>query len=83
LKEALEANDWTGYGDTDVDDEEGFESTFAAEEAEMNMELFGMKSAIHGEADEEGEADQVDDLEHLMQRMQAIKGISSIFELLR
>ncbi|KAF2806578.1 uncharacterized protein BDZ99DRAFT_490322 [Mytilinidion resinicola] len=72
LKEALETNDWAGDGE-DLDDEEGFESTFAAEEAEMNMELFGMKSAVNGDEDGADKVDQVDDLEHMMQRMQAIK----------
>ncbi|OCK77998.1 hypothetical protein K432DRAFT_332874 [Lepidopterella palustris CBS 459.81] len=73
IKEALEANDWAVSEDVGFeDDEDDFRNTFAAEEAEINMELFGMKSAIHG-GEDGGEAVQVEELEQIMQRMQAIK----------
>ena len=78
IKEALEANDWAGGGDADLEDsdDDAFKNTFAAEEAEMSIELFSMKGAIHGE-EEDDEALQVEGLEQMMQRMQAIKGMLS------
>ena len=78
IKEALEANDWTGGGDAGLEDgdDDAFENTFAAEEAEMGIELFGIKGAIHGEEDDD-EALQVEELEQMVQRMQAIKGMLS------
>ena len=79
IKEALEANDWAGGGDAGLEggDDDAFENTFAAEEAEMGIELFGMKGAIHGEEGDD-EAPQVEELEQMMQRMQAIKGMLSL-----
>ncbi|KAF2027472.1 hypothetical protein EK21DRAFT_71927 [Setomelanomma holmii] len=83
VREALEACEWEGadgldFGDAD-DEEEGF-GGFAAEEAEMNMELFGMKGALHGFGDEEGgeqsaedEAKEVEELAAMMRKMVAIK----------
>ncbi|OCK93188.1 uncharacterized protein K441DRAFT_566639 [Cenococcum geophilum 1.58] len=78
IKEALEANDWVDGGDAGLEDGDdgAFENTFAAEEAEMGIELFGMKGAIHGE-EEDDEAPQVEELEQMMQRMQAIKEIGA------
>lgn len=83
-REALEAFDWENsegleFGDDDGD-EEGF-GGFAVEEAEMNMELFGMKSALHGLDDEDldeeqDEAKDVEELEVLMRKAMAIKGTS-------
>ncbi|KAF2126454.1 hypothetical protein P153DRAFT_297908 [Dothidotthia symphoricarpi CBS 119687] len=78
VKEALEACEWEGVDALDFgDEEEGFEGSFAAEEAEMNMELFGMKDALHGldngdGGDEAGE-DDVEELEAMMRKMVAIK----------
>jgi hypothetical protein len=86
VREALEACEWEGadgldFGEEDDGDEEGF-GGFAAEEAEMNMELFGMKGAIHGfgdgeegQQDEEAEAKEVEELEAMMRKMIAIKGM--------
>ena len=78
IKEALEANDWAGGGDAGLEDgdDDAFENTFAAEEAEMGIELFGIKGAIHG-GEEDDEALQVEELEQMVQRMQAIKGMLS------
>lgn len=81
IREALEAGEWEG-GDLDFDaDVDGFEGSFAAEEAEMNMELFGVKDALHadgaeelGERSELGDKD-VEELEVLMKKMVAIKGM--------
>ncbi|KAF1933327.1 uncharacterized protein M421DRAFT_415665 [Didymella exigua CBS 183.55] len=73
VREALEAGDWEGV-DPDVGgDVEEIEGSFAAEEAEMNMELFGIKDALHGDGEGElGEKD-VEELEVLMRNMVAIK----------
>jgi hypothetical protein len=88
VRESLEACEWESaegldFGDDEDGDEEGF-GGFAAEEAEMNMELFGMKGALHGfDDDEEGgeqsaetEAKEVEELEAMMRKMIAIKGTS-------
>jgi hypothetical protein len=84
VRESLEACEWESaegidFGD-DEDGEEGF-GGFAAEEAEMNMELFGMKGALHGFNDEglgepsaEAEAKEVEELEVMMRKMIAVKG---------
>ena len=80
VREALETCDWESGAALDFDeDEDGFEGTFAAEEAEMNMELFGMKGALHGfddtGAEEEAEEREVEELEIMMQKMVSIKGM--------
>jgi hypothetical protein len=88
VRESLEAGEWESVEGLDFadgeDGEEGFDG-FAAEEAEMNMELFGMKGALHGFGDEEGgeneptaeeEAKEVEELEVMMRKMIAIKGTS-------
>ncbi|KAM3083658.1 hypothetical protein ACMFMG_002225 [Clarireedia jacksonii] len=93
LKEALEANDWDGGddlgGDLDLDDIDGDDDDdkslgFGLEAAEMEMEMFGMKQAIAGEpsgsgdADEDAnQADEVDQLEALMLRMQAVRDMGA------
>ncbi|KAH6642286.1 hypothetical protein C7974DRAFT_408851 [Boeremia exigua] len=73
IREALEAGEWESSADLD-EEVEGFEGSFAAEEAEMNTELFGMKDALHGD-DSEGELDDkdVEELETMMRKMVAIK----------
>jgi hypothetical protein len=87
VRESLEAGEWESVEGLDFanddDGEEGF-GGFAAEEAEMNMELFGMKGALHGFGDEEEdegreptaeeEAKEVEELEVMMRKMIAIKG---------
>ena len=75
VREALEAGEWESGADLEFDGDEGFDGTFAAEEVEMNMELFGMKDALHGE-EGEGELDDkdVEELEAMMRKMVAIKG---------
>ena len=78
VREALEAAEWDGadldFGGED-EDEEGFEGSFAAEEAEMNMELFGMKGALAGDDEAGGDAEEreVEELEVMMRKMVAIK----------
>jgi hypothetical protein len=78
IREALEACEWESADALDFgDDGEGFDASFAAEEAEMNMELFGMKDALHGYNDGEEEAGdkEVEELEVMMRKMVAIKGM--------
>ncbi|QSZ37060.1 hypothetical protein DSL72_009152 [Monilinia vaccinii-corymbosi] len=93
LKEALEANEWEGgdaegenidLGDLEDDDGENKSTGFGIEAAEMEMEMFGMKQAIYGEATENTSADEevenedgVDQLEALMLRMQAVKDMGA------
>ncbi|KAI9816823.1 MAG: hypothetical protein M1827_001468 [Pycnora praestabilis] len=103
IKEALEANDWAAdnnddYGNVllglDSSDDEGSNGGFGAEAAEVEREVFGMRSAIHsnGEGDEGQESDkdrgdtdfdegdeelQVEQLEAMMLRVQAVKDMSA------
>jgi hypothetical protein len=90
LKEALEANDWESnelgesinledFGDDDECEGEG-SIGFGIEAAEMEMEMFGMKQAIHGSDnaeendDEEDQGEEVEQLQAMMLRMQAVRG---------
>ncbi|KAF1944738.1 hypothetical protein EJ02DRAFT_340238 [Clathrospora elynae] len=77
VRAALEAAEWESGEDLDLgDDEEGFDGSFAAEEEEMNMELFGMKGALAGFDEGEGEEPgdmEVQELEVMMRKMVAIK----------
>ncbi|PQE15574.1 putative small nuclear ribonucleo SM D3 protein [Rutstroemia sp. NJR-2017a BBW] len=93
LKEALEANDWDGgndlgddlgLDDIDGDDDDEKSVGFGLEAAEMEMEMFGMKQAIAGEPSGSGDvdedadqADEVDQLEALMLRMQAVRDMGA------
>ncbi|KZM26609.1 uncharacterized protein EKO05_0005497 [Ascochyta rabiei] len=75
VREALEAGEWESGADLDFDENDDVvDGSFAAEEAEMNIELFGMKDALHGE-DSEGELGDkdVEELEVMMRKMVAIK----------
>ncbi|PZC91808.1 Adaptin-binding domain containing protein [Pyrenophora tritici-repentis] len=74
VREALEAAEWESLDFPE--DEEGFDASFEAEEAEMNMELFDMKGALGGyDGDESTEPGnkEVEDLEVMMRKMVAIK----------
>lgn len=74
VEDAIKAQEWDGGGDDDLDfDDDAFGEGLDEEEREMGMELFGMKNAVHGIDDDE-EA-QVEELEGLMRRMVAIKGM--------
>lgn len=83
VREALEANEWESLDDAeDLNLEDGeeegevFEETFAAEEAEINLEWLGVKTAVNGRErmGEEDEKEQVEELERMMRKLQAIKG---------
>lgn len=82
VEEALKANEWEGDDaglDFDGEDEFGeFGEGLDAEEFEMGKELFGMKAAVHGAGDEDAEA-QVEELESMMRKMAAIKGVLDRF----
>ncbi|KAL5120018.1 hypothetical protein ACEQ8H_002116 [Pleosporales sp. CAS-2024a] len=81
VRESLEACEWESTEGLDLgqddDGDEGF-GDFAAEEAEMNMELFGMKGALRGfdeerEQSAEDEAMDVEELGVMMRKIMAIK----------
>jgi Alpha and gamma adaptin binding protein p34 len=89
LREALETNDWESnelgeelsLEDLGDGEEEGDGSIgFGIEAAEMEMEMFGMKKAIYGGSngeemdDEEGQDEEVEQLQMMMLRMQAVRG---------
>ncbi|KAF2103883.1 hypothetical protein NA57DRAFT_70093 [Rhizodiscina lignyota] len=92
IKEALSTNEWAAEADDDdveealaelgLDEDGDFNGSFAAEEVEINMEFMGMKEAIYGEDGEpsgtvdDDQAAQVEELERMMVRMQAVKGMS-------
>lgn len=79
VKEALEACEWEALPENFDDQEEGgkeFGETFAAEEAEINLEWLGVKTAVNaGDMDEDEEG--VEELERMMRKLQAIKGTRS------
>ncbi|KAH7371205.1 hypothetical protein BKA66DRAFT_424438 [Pyrenochaeta sp. MPI-SDFR-AT-0127] len=80
VREALESAEWENGAELDFDhDDAGLEASFAAEEAEMNIEFFGIKDALYGAEDgADGEEElvgdkAVSDLEVMMRKMVAIK----------
>lgn len=85
MREALETTEWEGGdGEGDIEEEFGFTDGgegwegLAGEEAEMSVELLGMKGAMHGETseDEKENADeQVEEMGRMMNRLLAIKGM--------
>ena len=90
VREALEANEWSldetsqfeemGFPDDDEANEGDFLHTFAAEEAEMGMELADMKTAILNNERSDSPTgvnemhQQVEELGKMMGSLQAIKG---------
>ncbi|KAF2762613.1 hypothetical protein EJ05DRAFT_7625 [Pseudovirgaria hyperparasitica] len=81
VKEALEANEWDGDDllDSDFEQEGDGEEGLDGEEAEMGVELFGMKGALRGNEGESEEAKQVEDLERMMGKLQTVKGTLLIY----
>ena len=84
LLEALEANEWdSGEAGADADalsDELGLEDGFGAEAAQMEREMMGLKMAVQGEEGVEGEEggdEEVQGLENMMLKMQAIKDMGA------
>jgi len=92
MKEALEANDWEGVDpddDFDLDtldqDDEG-STGFGIEANELEMEMFGMKNAIRGSAEDKDETtdepaeekeEDVDQLEAMMLKLQAVRDMGA------
>lgn len=86
LKESLETNEWDSGDLQDIDaldfvpEKEDFLETFAAEEAEMGVEILGVKTAVNAPSDpllfkaDGEEALQVEELELMMRKMRAVKG---------
>lgn len=90
MREALETNEWSldetsqleemGFLGDHKDNESDFLHSFATEEAEMGMELAGMKTAIlkderSSSPTKSDEMDQqVEELGRMMSSLQAIKG---------
>lgn len=90
VREALEANEWSldeisqfeemGFSEENSDNESEYLRTFAAEEAEMEMELAGMKTAMLKEGQSGSSAgsdvmdEHVEELGKMMGSLQAIKG---------
>jgi len=93
VKEALETTEWDAADgelgeDFDVEALEGFGnggsedwSAFGLEGAELNMELLGMKTSLNGgkafDEDEDDEEAQVEEMQRMMLKLQAVKDTSS------
>ncbi|KAG4426326.1 hypothetical protein IFR04_000509 [Cadophora malorum] len=93
LKEALEANDWEGNDELgEAIDLDGLENESddagsigfgldAADKAEMEKEMRGMKQAIYGGDDDGGEEEpndqDVEELQALMLKMQAVRDLGA------
>ena len=86
LLEALEANEWdSGDGEVDGDlteDALGLEDGFGAEAAQMAREMMGLKMAVHeeeglGAAEGDGGDEEVQELENMILKMQAIKDMGA------
>jgi hypothetical protein len=87
IREALETTDWEndvaplfGGDDFEGDDDFGDDADWgglAGEQAEMNAELLGMKTALNGGAfEQQDEEAQVEEMGRMMSRLMAIKGAS-------
>ncbi|EKG17005.1 Alpha/gamma-adaptin-binding protein p34 [Macrophomina phaseolina MS6] len=91
VREALEANEWEGGDDDDDDggldglgvgesDDEDWNKTFAAEEAEMGIEMMGLKTELNGGEGADGgedEAAQVEELERTMSKLSGIRDLAA------
>lgn len=84
IEDALKAHEWDGGAGDDGfdfgDDDDEFGEGLDAEEREMGSEMFGLKMAIQGAGEDDARGDeneegQVEELETLMRRMVAIKGM--------
>jgi hypothetical protein len=85
VEEALAANDWEGGEGDNMDSGEWEDEVegegLHAEEKEMGVEIFDLKAAIYGLSGGENETEdgdqkkQVEELESMMRKMMAIKGM--------
>lgn len=79
VREALEANNWEGGADDDDPEDlgldlEGFEDGEVSDE--MRKEMEGMKQAIYGGAEDDGDEEKdVEKMEVLMRKMQTMRGM--------
>jgi hypothetical protein len=88
LREALESNDWN-TDDADLDDFDGIVDDFGEDDEgslgfgvdpqEMEGEMKGMKQAIYGAGtgveEEEDHDEEVEKLQAMMMKMQAVRGM--------
>lgn len=79
VREAFEANSWEGGAEDDDLEDLGLDLDFEGinVDEEMRKEMEGMKQAIYGGREEEGPEDEekdVEDMEVLMRKMQAMRG---------
>lgn len=83
MKEALETTEWKGDAELEFDDFEDIDDFgdgadwdgLAGEQAEMNIELLGMKTALGEGSFQAGEEEeQVEEMGRMMSRLMAIKG---------
>ena len=86
MKEALEANDWEAGDNLDSDlqnleegdDENEGSLGFGIDPTEMEAEMAGMKQAIYGGSNLEEDGDEeVEKLQEMILRMQAVRGKSN------
>ncbi|KIW03831.1 uncharacterized protein PV09_05130 [Verruconis gallopava] len=85
LREALETTDWEGEVKLDADDFEDIDNFgdgadwdgFADEQAEMNLELLGMKTALYGGKFEDGNEEEVEEMGKMMNKLMAIRDTTS------
>ncbi|KAI9718395.1 MAG: hypothetical protein M1812_004116 [Candelaria pacifica] len=92
VKEALEANDWAANDEEEFSEEAllgggEFDEGFGAEAAELEREMFGMKTAIQRGSGEDGgsagdedggdEEFEVEQLEAMMLKMNAVRDMSA------
>lgn len=75
IREVFEANDWTSSSNDEFGQGllEGLDDGFDLEANELEREMLGLRMAIENEDDGEDDLN-VEELETLMQRVQAIRG---------
>lgn len=75
IREVLEANEWTSSSNDDFGQDllEDLDDGFDLEANELEREMLGLRMAIENEEDDEDDL-KVEELEALMQRVQAIRG---------
>ena len=87
IREALETNEWESDRPAESFSGDGSEADgFGIEATEIEKEILELRSAMHAEHDEnkqvvvesQGEEFQVEELEGLMLKLQAVKGTSRL-----
>ena len=77
LKEALEACEWEGIDVDTKSDDLGLEDGFGAEAAELKREMTSLQIAVKGAKRDDGADEEVEELENMMLRIQAIKDMGA------